>query len=258
MDWLKLVLPLGVIILWQLSTSIFNLPQYIIPSPKHLMFVLIDFIWGKGGITPYSSGFLIHSLASISRVLVGFFIALSFGIPLGLITGRFHLSNRIIDPFIHLVRTVPGIGWLPIALVWFGVGGKTTIFLISLAAFFPIYVNTSHGVREISTKTIRAGKSLGASGIKLFLTVIVPASMPSLFSGARLGLGISWAYVVLGELTGVINGLGAIMMDARMLGHIDMIMVSMLCIAFWGRISDILLVFLMKRISPLIGGSNNE
>lgn len=257
-DWLKLVFPIGIIIFWQLATSVFNLPEYIIPSPKHLIFVLVDFIWGIGEMTPYSGGFFTHSLASIGRVLGGFSIAFSFGLPLGMITGRFTLVNRMIDPLIQLVRTIPGIGWLPIAMVWFGVGGKTTIFLIALGAFFPIYVNTSQGVREIPTKTIRAAKILGASGVKFFSTVILPASMSSLFSGVRLGLGISWAFVVLGELTGVTKGLGAIMMDARMLGHVDMIMVSMFCIAFWGRVSDISLTFLMKRINPFIGGFHNE
>ncbi|GAA0179843.1 ABC transporter permease [Clostridium sediminicola] len=257
-DWIKLVLPTGIVVLWQLATSIFNLPEYIIPSPKHLIIVLVDFIWGISGVTPYSGDFLTHSVASIGRVLGGFSIAFCFGLPLGLLTGRSSLLNRLIDPLIHLIRTIPGIGWLPIAIVWFGVGGRTTIFLIALASFFPIYVNVSEGVRTIPTKTIRAAKILGARGFKFFSTVVLPASMSSLFSGVRLGLGISWAYVVLGELTGVTKGLGAIMMDARMLGHVDMIMVSMFCIAFWGRVSDIILVLLMKRINPFIGGCHNE
>jgi NitT/TauT family transport system permease protein len=131
------------------------------------------------------------------------------------------------------------------------VGENTTLFLISLAAFFPIYVNAAQGASSVPPLLIRAGRMLGANKLMIFTTVIIPASMPSTLAGLRLGLGISWAYLVLGELTGVTYGLGAVMMDARMLGHVEMILVSMIFIGLFGRISDMILVSSFKRLDLL-------
>jgi NitT/TauT family transport system permease protein len=139
-------------------------------------------------------------------------------------------------------------------MVWFGVGEKTTLFLISLAAFFPIYVSAAQGASSVPLLLIRAGKMLGANKFTLFSTVVVPAALPSTIAGLRLGLGLSWAYLVLGELTGVANGLGAVMMDARMLGHVDMVIVSMVCIGFLGRTSDLILVLFFRRFQLRMEG----
>ena len=119
---------------------------------------------------------------------------------------------------IQAIRSVPGIGWLPLAIVWFGIGTKTTVFLIALAGFFPIYVNSAQGARHVRDIWKRAAFMLGADRWSIFTTVILPGAMPSVVSGLRVALGLSWAYLVLGELTGVPDGLGAVIMDARMLG----------------------------------------
>jgi ABC-type nitrate/sulfonate/bicarbonate transport system, permease component len=189
------------------------------------------------------------------RVLRGFGLAAMLGLPLGLITGRSQLAKRFLDPTINLIRTVPGIGWLPLAMVWFGVGESTTIFLIALAAFFPIYINAAQGASNVSPMIIRAGEMLGAGKVTIFTTVIIPAAFPSLASGLRLGLGLSWAYLVLGELTGVTRGLGAVMMDSRMLGHVDLVMVAMIYIAILGWLSDRLLAALLSLLRMNRGGS---
>ena len=195
-----------------------------------------------------------HIFESTLRVLRGFGLAAILGLPLGLLTGRSQLARRFLDPIVHLLRTIPGIGWLPLAIVWFGVGEETTLFLIALAAFFPIYINAAQGASNVSPLLIRAGEMLGAGRITLFTTVIIPAAFPSLASGLRLGLGLSWAYLVLGELTGVTQGLGAVMMDARMLGHVDMVMVSMIYIAVLGWLSDRILVVLLRLLHLQRGG----
>ncbi|MEG1501265.1 MAG: ABC transporter permease subunit, partial [Clostridiales bacterium] len=125
-----------------------------------------------------------------------------------------------------------------------------SIFLITLASFFPIYVNTTTGAAQISPLILRAGHMLGAKGGKFFTTIILHAAFPSILIGLRLGLGIAWAYLVLGEITGVSQGLGAVMMDARMLGNTEMILSSMLAIAILGRISDLLLVKICNIFYP--------
>jgi len=249
-----LVLPAVLFIAWHIVTAGGKIPGYLLPSPAKLGMIAIDFALGNWNLTPYSGTLLVHSMASAMRVLGGFGLAAAFGLPLGFLTGRIAIARRSIDPTIHLARTIPGIGWLPVAMVWFGVGENTTLFLIALAAFFPIYMNSAQGAAGVSPLLLRAGKMLGANKLTLFTTVIVPASIPSTVAGLRLGLGLSWAYLVLGELTGVSKGLGAVMMDARMLGHVDMVLVSMICIAFWGRISDLILVTLFRLLQP-IGGT---
>ncbi|MCG8403163.1 MAG: ABC transporter permease [Firmicutes bacterium] len=249
-DIIGLLLPATLFVLWYLLTAGGKIPGYLLPSPVELGRNAVDFVLGNRQLTPYSGTFFEHSLASAKRVLGGFCLAAVLGLPLGFLTGRIAMAKRSLDPTIHLIRTIPGIGWLPVAIVWFGVGEKTTLFLIALAAFFPIYVNSAQGAAGVSPNLLRAGRMLGANNFTLFTTVVIPASLASSLAGLRLGLGLSWAYLVLGELTGVAQGLGAVMMDARMLGHVDMILVSMICIAFWGRISDLLLITCFKYFQP--------
>ena len=236
------LIPLAIIIIWFLITMPGGVPQYTLPNPLKLGQVFIDFATGIWDLTPYSGKLWDNLAASLVRVLGGFGLAAFFGLILGFLTGRVSLLKKLFDPTIHMIRSVPGIGWLPLAMVWFGVGEKTTLFLIALAAFFPIYINTAYGASEVSPSLLRAGRMLGASKFSLFTTVILPASFPSIIVGLRLGLGLSWAYLVLGELTGVTNGLGAVMMDSRMLGRVDMIIIAIICIAILGRITDLLLV----------------
>lgn len=244
------VLPALLLLGWHWATNYGAIPPYLLPSPKSVWQVTMDFITGIEKLTPYSGKLLENLGASLLRVIAGFGIALVCGLLLGFLTGRIAIVKRIIDPLVQAIRTVPGIGWLPIAMVWFGVGEPTTIFLISLAAFFPIYINTAHGASEVPILLIRAARMLGANKFDLFRTVILPAAFPSVVVGLRLGLGVSWAYLVLGELTGVATGLGAVMMDSRMMGQVEMIIVSMICIAIMGTLTDRLLLRICRRILP--------
>jgi len=246
-----LILPVALFTIWYIATLDGGVPAYLLPSPLDLARTAIDFTAGSERLSPYSGTLLVHTIASLQRVLTGFGLAAVIGLPLGFLTGRLALAKSSLDPTVHLIRIVPGIGWLPLAMVWFGVGEKTTVFLISLAAFFPIYVNAAQGAASVSPMLIRAGRMLGANDLAIFTTVIIPASMPSTVAGLRLGLGLSWAYLVLGELTGVTHGLGAVMMDARMLGNVEMILVAMIFIGLFGRISDLILTSSFRKLNLL-------
>jgi NitT/TauT family transport system permease protein len=180
----------------------------------------------------------------------GFLVALAIGFPLGLLTGRFNAMKQVFDPLFNMVRTIPGISWLPLAMVWFGIGSKPTVFLIAVGAFFPIYLNTAIGVKQIPDGLIQAARMLGARGRDLFFRTIIPAAAASILTGMRLGLGFAWAYLVVGEMTGVSQGLGATMMGARLVGNTSMIIVCMLCIAFWGVVTDRLLVYVIRKLHP--------
>jgi len=246
--FLPFLIPALILVLWELATSQGRIAEYMLPSPRTLLLTTWDFFAGTLKQSPYSGTFWRHALASLERVAMGFLLAGVVGVPLGLAAGSIRNIQRLVDMTIHAVRAVPGIGWLPLAIVWFGIGTKTTVFLISLAGFFPIYVNSAQGAKHVRPILKRAALMLGADRWSLFSTVILPGSMPSIVSGLRVALGLSWAYLVLGELTGVPDGLGAVIMDARMLGQVDIIIVGMISIALLGRLSDRLLLFLLRRL----------
>ncbi|MBS5787929.1 MAG: ABC transporter permease [Clostridioides difficile] len=229
-----------------------NTPEYLLPSLGKVFQSFLDFITGYKELNTYSGMFFKHSTASLYRVIIGFIIASISGMVFGVLSGYFLIVKRLFDPFIHIIRMIPGIGWFPIAMVWFGVGNKTTIFLIALAAFFPVYVNTIRAVSDVDKTLIDASRVLGANSKDVLKTVIIPSSLPGIFSGLRLSMGVCWSYLVLGELTGVNEGLGAVMMDSRMLGNVDMIIVCMISISIWGRICDLILQGVFKFLTPSI------
>lgn len=245
---LTAVIPCSILVVWLALTRFQLLPEYLLPSPLSVLLSLREFVCGNDSAGQYSGTFMKHATASVARVGTGFLLASVAGIPIGIVSGRSVRISALIDPFVQLVRSVPGIAWLPMAMIWFGIGNATTIFLIVLAAFFPVYINTFHGARNIPPRWVQAARMLGASRKYVLFRVVLPGAMVSIESGLRLALGISWAYVVLGELTGVNEGLGAMIMDARMLGDIRLIMVGIFCIAVLGRISDIILLAALRCI----------
>ena len=241
---LPMLLPIAVLAAWTALSSSGLAPAYLLPGPGAVFYV-----FGAPGQGSYAGRFLTDLLASLGRVFAGFGLAALLGVPLGLCSGRVVTVNRLFASTIGGLRAVPGICWLPLALIWFGIGFRTTVFLVALAAFFPIYQNALTGARSVAPIYYQAGAMLGVSRLRGVFAILLPLAMPNLLTGLRLGMGISWAYLVLGELTGVPDGLGAVIMDARMLGQTDMILVGILLIALVGRLCDRLLVGLLRLCS---------
>lgn len=221
-------------------------PEYLLPDPGTVFRAGARYIFGNPGEGAYAGRFAGDFAASLTRVSAGFALAAVAGVPLGLISGRVALVNRLLSSTVNGLRAVPGICWLPPAMIWFGIGIKTTVFLVAMAAFFPIYLNTLTGARLAPQIYLQAGAMLGISRLRGVFAILIPLAMPNIITGLRLGLGISWAYLVLGELTGVPDGLGAVIMDARMLGQVDIIVVGILLIAVIGRVCDRLLNTVMR------------
>jgi sulfonate transport system permease protein len=240
------IIPGAFLLAWMAVSGADLVPHYLLPSPLKIIQTGHAYICASPGDSPYAGRFLSDAGASLARVFFGFLLAILCGLPLGVLSGRVAVVHGLFNTFINGLRAVPGITWLPLAMVWFGIGMKTTVFLVALAAFFPIYLNTAAGTRQISARLLQAGAMMGVDRLRGTFGILLPGSMPYIMTGLRLGLGISWAYLVLGELTGVPNGLGAVIMDARMLGRVDMIVVGMLLIAVVGRISDGVLVKFLK------------
>ncbi len=235
------VLPSVLIGFWFIAGHAQLVPPYLLPPPTEIIATGQEYIFGESGQAPFSGRFAQDAMVSCVRVMAGFSIAVIFGLPLGIISGRVKVIQQLLGTSVNALRAVPGIAWLPLAMVWFGIGMKTTIFLVAMAAFFPIYLNAAAGAAQVNLLLLQAGAMMGVNRIRGTFFILLPAAMPNIITGLRLGLGISWAYLVLGELSGVSNGLGAVIMDARMLGRIDMIVVGIILIAIIGRASDLLL-----------------
>mgnify|MGYP006291069821 FL=1 len=235
LPWL---IPAVFVLGWWLVAGNRLVPPYLLPHPATIIKTAGIYVFGSAADGMYAGRFLTDTLASLFRVTLGFSAAAAMGIPLGVMSGRLPVVDRLLGTSVNGLRAVPGISWLPLALVWFGIGLTTTVFLVGLAAFFPIYINSASGVRQVSPALLQAGAMMGVRRLRGTFAILIPSAMPAIISGLRLGLGISWAYLVLGELTGVQNGLGAVIMDARMVGRIDVIIVGILIIAAIGRASD--------------------
>ena len=240
------VLPAAALTAWFLTSEAGIIPAYLMPHPAEVAATAYRYIFGEPGASPYAARFVSDAGASLVRITAGFFIASAVGLPLGLMSGRLVWIRRLLGTSINGLRAVPGITWLPLAMVWFGIGMKTTVFLVAMAAFFPVYLNTAAGAAGVSPKLLQAGAMMGVGRFRGVFAILIPAAMPHIITGLRLGLGISWAYLVLGELTGVPDGLGAVIMDARMIGRIDVIVTGIIIIAVMGRVSDLLLKQALK------------
>ena len=198
--------------IWHFATV--GRPGSLIPPPYEVWLELRDLAFGGINDDAYSKTLHIHLLASVSRVYGGFALALIVALPLGMLIGRVPLVRHLLDPTIQILRPVPVTAWLPLAMIIFGLGPRSAFFLVFLGAFYPILVNTIFGVRSVEPRLFEAASMLGCSGSAQFFRVVLPAALPSIFTGMRLGLGFAWVVIVVGEMTGVQTGLGAIIMEA--------------------------------------------
>jgi NitT/TauT family transport system permease protein len=181
------------------------------------------------------SGELIHdAYASLYRVVVGFLIGAGLALPLGLAMGANEKVYKFFDPLLQVLRPIPPIAYIPLAILWFGLGNPPAIFLITLGAFFPVLMNTVSGVRHVDGIYIRAARNLGADRATLFLRVILPAATPYILTGARIGVGTSFIVVIVSEMIAVNNGLGFRILEAREFFWSDKIIAGMFSIGLLG------------------------
>jgi len=218
------------------------------PRLSKVLLALFDWATGATGDTAIYSGQLgIAIWESLRRILIAYLIACALGIPLGVLVGWIAGVRRTTDPFLQLIRPIPVTAWVPISMMWFGIGDKAAIYLIVLATFFPIYLNTVQGVRYVEPVTIRAGRMLGARGWRLLVHVILPAALPSIFAGLRISMGFAWMAVVVSELVAVKNGLGYVMFDAYGFLRADLVVAAMVMIGLLGFTCDRVMIWLERR-----------
>jgi sulfonate transport system permease protein len=229
----RYILILILLVLWQLLCSIHVIPSHLLPSPIKVLLGLKDLL--VIGMPP---GHLLpnHILYSLYRVTLGFFAAVLLGIPAGLLMGWSPKLRRITNPLVELIRPIPPLAWIPIAILWFGIGMKSAAFIIFLGAFFPILLNTVSGVLTINPIYFEVAQTLNARRKDIFFKVLVPGAIPSIFVGLRIGVGIGWMTLVAAEFTGVKTGygLGYMIMTARDIQRPDEILAGMLVIGLIG------------------------
>jgi NitT/TauT family transport system permease protein len=235
-----LLLPLGFLVLWHVAVAQRWVTAGLIPSPAQVAESWYRWIFGTPtrSLSPYSGTWLANVAYSARRVIEGFLLAALVGIPLGLFVGWNRLIARLVDPSIQLLRPVPITAWLPFSIAVFGIYDASALFLIGLGAFYPIVVNTTHGVRDTNLLLLRAARMLGAGEVTVLAKVVVPSALPSIFTGLRLGIGVAWTAVIVAEMIAVKSGLGYVLWDAYYVGRMDICIATMLSVGLLGYVSD--------------------
>ncbi|WP_395407598.1 ABC transporter permease [Pseudoduganella sp. UC29_106] len=180
-----------------------------------------------------------HIGASLLRVGTGFAVAVAVAVPLGLWMGRVDSAFRTLNPVFQILRPISPIAWIPIAILWFGMGDASPVFLIFLASVFPMIVQTAAGVHTIEKRYLRAAENFGVPRTKLYRQVIIPAVLPEIIVGMRIGLGVAWLVVVAAEMIALRSGLGYLIMDSRNAGNrYDLVIAGMIIIGLIGLALD--------------------
>ena len=240
----KLLVPIALVVLWEVAASAGMVDVRFIPAPTKVLAAWYQWIFGtqKTLGDPYVGTWALHALQSAYRVLLGFVFAAAVGILLGVLIGYFRLFGELVDPLLQILRPIPITAWVPFAVIFFGIQTPSAVFLIALGAFFPIVVNTTAGVNRVPRSLIRAAQMLGTPNLKLLPRVILPAALPSIFTGLRVGFGMAWVLVVVSEMLAVKGGLGYVLWDSYYYMRMDIIIAAMLSIGLLGFVSDWLIL----------------
>jgi NitT/TauT family transport system permease protein len=240
------VLPIALLIVWELLTRGGVINPQVLPAPSQIFMRWIAYAkptapYGeaKTGIAWFFSGELpLDACATIFRVAAGFCIGAGLALPLGLLMGTNRAVYQLCNPLIQILRPIPPIAYIPLAILWFGLGNHPAFFLISLGVFFPVLMNTIAGVRTVDSIYLRAAQNLGAGGATMFLRVILPAATPHILTGLRVGVGVGFICVIVAEMIAVNNGLGFRILEAREFFWSDKIIAGMLTIGLLGLAID--------------------
>lgn len=243
------VVPTAVVVLWQVMGSMPGMAG-ILPTPLKVLEGWHSWIFAKPGmgLNPYLGTWLANVEYSSMRVAQGFTLAALIGVPLGLLIGWSKFISQMLDPMIQSLRPIPITAWLPFSIAVFGIRDIGSIFLIFLGGFYAIVVNTTQGARDVDRNLVRAALMMGASRTQLLLRVVLPAAMPSIFTGLRIGLGIAWTAVIVAEMVAVKSGLGYVLWDAYYVGRMDIVLADMVSIGAMGYISDRIIVFIERKM----------
>jgi len=224
-------LPVALLLGWQIASQAGWLSSRILPEPWAV---------ARAFLTLTVSGELwLHLKVSIWRAALGFAIGGGLGLLLGLLTGSWRHAETLLDTTLQMVRNIPALALIPLVILWFGIDETAKLFLLAVGVFFPIYLNTFHGIRSADQGLIEMAKSYGLSGWPLYRDVILPAAMPSILVGVRFSLGLVWVLLIVAETISAQAGIGYMTMNAREFLQTDVVLVGILLYALLGKLADL-------------------
>ncbi|NHQ91236.1 aliphatic sulfonate ABC transporter permease SsuC [Janthinobacterium lividum] len=224
-------LPVALLLAWQLASQAGWLSSRILPEP----WAVAKAFWHLA----VSGELWLHLKTSLWRATVGFAVGAGLGLLLGLLTGSFRHAETLLDTTLQMVRNIPALALIPLVILWFGIDETAKLFLLAVGVFFPVYLNTFHGIRSADQGLIEMAKSYGLSGWPLYRDVILPAAMPSILVGVRFSLGLVWVLLIVAETISAQAGIGYMTMNAREFLQTDVVLVGILLYALLGKLADL-------------------
>lgn len=229
LPWL---LPLAILTLWQASSQLGWLSTRVLPEP----WAVAKAAWGL----TLSGELWTHLKVSTGRALLGFAIGGSLGLLLGLLTGSLRWAETALDSTLQMLRNIPPLALIPLVILWFGIDETAKLFLVALGVFFPVYLNTFHGIRSVDAQLIEMARSYGLRGWALYRRVILPGATASILVGLRFSLGLMWVLLIVAETLSAQAGIGYMTMNAREFLQTDVVLVGILLYALLGKLADLL------------------
>lgn len=238
---------IGLLVFWQAVSSFYGI-EVILPGPIAVFKNIFQTLTlSRTDEWLYGPNIYVHLVMSFIRAIIGFSVAAVVAIPAGIIIGRYRTAREFVEPVIRLLYPVPGIAWIPLAILWFGLTDKAVIFVVFMAEFFAMFFNTEAGVRNINPILIDAGRCYGAKGFTLLRRVILPAATPYIITGMRIALGGAWRMIVAAEMLSAKAGVGFVLTEARFQFRADDLMMSMILISVVGFTTEKLIVRTLER-----------
>jgi sulfonate transport system permease protein len=235
------IVPVALLIVWIAAGTFGWVQSYQLATPQGVLEELAS-LWARGLLAK-------NVLASVERVFAGFGVALALAIVIGTLVGLSRTAERMLDPTLQAIRAVPSLAWVPLLLLWMGIGEASKITLIAIGGFFPIYVNLVAGIHGVDRKLIEVAQTLGVRGFALAMRVVLPATLPSLLVGARIGLTQAWLFLVAAELLAATRGLGFMLTEGQQITRPDEILSAILLLALFGKLSEMGMRALEARLT---------
>jgi sulfonate transport system permease protein len=234
------LLPVLLLLAWEVSARAGWLSSRILPEPL----AVATAFW-----TLAASGELWQHLStSLWRAASGFAVGAGLGLALGLLTGSFRQAETLLDTTLQMVRNIPALALIPLVILWFGIDETAKLFLLAVGVFFPVYLNTFHGIRATDAGLVEMAKSYGLKGWPLYRDVILPGALPSILVGVRFSLGLVWVLLIVAETISAQAGIGYMTMNAREFLQTDVVLVGILLYAILGKLADLVARALERRL----------